>query len=60
MGRLISEGRMMESGLVHVRAAKVDGRWDDAYVVSEISVPTDFLAELDIRPNAKLIRKQGV
>ena len=33
--RLISEGRMPESGFVHVRAAKADGRWDCAYVVSE-------------------------
>ncbi|TYK64549.1 YdeI/OmpD-associated family protein [Colwellia echini] len=41
--RLISENRMMESGLVHVRAAKADGRWDNAYVVSEMEVPEDFL-----------------
>lgn len=42
--RLISEGRMMESGLVHVRAAKADGRRENAYVVSEMEVPADFLA----------------
>ena len=51
--RLISEGRMMESGLVHVRAAKVDGRWENAYVVSEIEVPADFLAALENKPNVK-------
>jgi len=36
---LIGNGRMMESGLVHVRAAKADGRWESAYVVSEMTVP---------------------
>lgn len=51
--RLISEGRMMESGLVHVRAAKADGRWENAYVVSEIEVPADFLAALQSKPNVK-------
>ena len=51
--RLISEGRMMESGLVHVRAAKADGRWENAYVVSEIEVPADFLAALESKPNVK-------
>ena len=51
--RLISEGRMMESGLVHVRAAKADGRWENAYVVSEIEVPADFLAALESTPNVK-------
>lgn len=51
--RLISEGRMMASGLVHVRAAKADGRWENAYTVSEIKVPTDFLAALESNPKAK-------
>jgi len=51
--RLIREGRMMESGLVHVREAKADGRWENAYVVSEIEVPADFLAALDSKPNVK-------
>lgn len=51
--RLISEGRMMESGLVHVRAAKADGRWESAYVVSEIEVPEDFIIALENKPNAK-------
>lgn len=52
--RLISEGRMTEPGLVHVRAAKADGRWENAYVVSEMKVPADFLAALDDKPKAKL------
>ena len=51
--RLISEGRMREPGLMHVRAAKADGRWEDAYRVSEIEVPADFLAELEKHPTAK-------
>jgi len=51
--RLIKDGRMTESGLVHVCAAKADGRWDKAYVLSEMKVPADFLAALESRPNAK-------
>jgi uncharacterized protein YdeI (YjbR/CyaY-like superfamily) len=51
--RLISEGRMRESGLVHVRAAKADGRWENAYVASEVKVPEDFLAALESKPKAK-------
>ena len=51
--RLISEGRMMESGLKLIRAAKADGRWENAYVVSEMEVPADFLAALDSEPKAK-------
>ena len=51
--RLITEGRMMESGLVHIRAAKADGRWESAYTASEIEVPADFLAALESKPEAK-------
>ncbi len=50
---LINEGRMMESGLVHVRAAQSDGRWESAYAASEMKVPEDFLAALDSKPKAK-------
>ncbi|MDO6694259.1 YdeI/OmpD-associated family protein [Aliiglaciecola sp. 3_MG-2023] len=50
---LISEGRMMEPGLVYVNAAKADGRWEKAYVVSEIEVPDDFIAALESQPRAK-------
>ena len=52
--RLISEDRMKEAGLVHVRAAKADGRWENAYVVSEMEVPADFLAALENQPRVKL------
>lgn len=51
--RLINEDRMKEPGLVHVRAAKADGRWENAYVVSEIEVPTDFIAALENQPIVK-------
>ncbi|MBV1911554.1 MAG: YdeI/OmpD-associated family protein [Kangiellaceae bacterium] len=51
--RLISEGRIKEPGLVHVRAAKEDGRWENAYSVSEMKVPEDFLLALKNKPNAK-------
>ena len=51
--RLISEDRMKEPGLVHVRAAKADGRWENAYVVSDIEVPADFLAALENQPRVK-------
>mgnify|MGYP003674936504 FL=1 len=50
---LTSEGRIQEAGLVHVRAAKADGRWESAYVVSEIEVPDDFLAALQNQPSVK-------
>ena len=43
----------MESGLVHVRAAKADGRWENAYKSSEMTVPEDFLEALDSKPKAK-------
>jgi uncharacterized protein YdeI (YjbR/CyaY-like superfamily) len=51
--RLINEARMMESGLIHIRAAKADGRWENAYVVSEMEVPEDFLAALEGKPAVK-------
>lgn len=54
VNRLIVENRMKEAGLVHVRAAKTDGRWENAYVVSEMKVPTDFIAALENQPKAKL------
>jgi len=51
--RLINENRIMESGLVHIRAAKSDGRWENAYVVSEMEVPTDFLTAIESVPSVK-------
>jgi uncharacterized protein YdeI (YjbR/CyaY-like superfamily) len=52
--RLITEERMKEAGLVHVRAAKADGRWENAYAVSEMEVPADFLAALEDQLRVKL------
>ena len=51
--RLINEGRMMEPGLAQVRAAKADGRWENAIAASEIEVPAEFLAALKSRPKAR-------
>ncbi|MBK7916599.1 MAG: YdeI/OmpD-associated family protein [Chloroflexi bacterium] len=52
--RLIAEGRMQEPGLIHVRAAQADGRWQAAYAPSsEMTMPEDFMAALEERPFAK-------
>jgi uncharacterized protein YdeI (YjbR/CyaY-like superfamily) len=52
--RLLAAGRMEEAGMVHVRAAQADGRWDNAYApASEMEMPADFLAALEQRPAAK-------
>ena len=50
---LIHLGRMQASGLLHVTAAKADGRWENAYAVSEMTVPEDFIAALADMPIAK-------
>jgi uncharacterized protein YdeI (YjbR/CyaY-like superfamily) len=51
--RLIRDGRMQTAGLAEVHAAKADGRWDTAYVASEIEVPEDFLAALHHEPQVQ-------
>lgn len=52
--RLINEGRMQPSGMVHVEAARADGRWEQAYAGSaEMELPDDFLRALDENPAAK-------
>lgn len=52
--RLIAEGRMQPAGLVHVEAARADGRWQRAYAGSaEMKLPDDFLGMLDAHPAAK-------
>ncbi|WP_271271103.1 YdeI/OmpD-associated family protein [Aliamphritea hakodatensis] len=51
--RLISEGRMMEPGLVQVHAAQADGRWESAYTASEMEVPADFIEALASQPEAQ-------
>jgi uncharacterized protein YdeI (YjbR/CyaY-like superfamily) len=53
--RLTAEGRMQEQGLVHVRAAKADGRWQAAYSpASEMNVPADFIAAVESKPKLKV------
>ncbi len=45
--RLIKEGRMQESGMQQVEAAKKDGRWQQAYDGQHsASMPEDFLSAL--------------
>ncbi|MBX3002073.1 MAG: YdeI/OmpD-associated family protein [Caldilineaceae bacterium] len=54
--RLMAEDRMQEAGLVHVRAAQADGRWEAAYApASEMTIPDDFLAALETRPKARAV-----
>lgn len=51
--RLIAEGRMQPAGLVHVEAAREDGRWEQAYAGSaDMVIPEDFLVELKKDPVA--------
>jgi uncharacterized protein YdeI (YjbR/CyaY-like superfamily) len=52
--RLLDEGRMHESGLAAVAAAKADGRWEAAYAgQAKIEVPNDLAAALAGEPKAK-------
>ena len=44
---------MMAPGLAYVHAEKSDGRWEAAYVVSEMAVPDDFILALEREPKAK-------
>ena len=51
--RLIAQGRMQSAGLVHVEAARSDGRWAAAYAGSAtMEMPEDFLAALQQNPVA--------
>lgn len=52
--RLIALGRMQPSGLVHIEAARQDGRWEQAYAGSaEMVIPEDFLDALEQNRPAK-------
>jgi len=54
IARLIEEERMTGHGLVHVEAAKADGRWDRAYASGEgMTIPEDLQAAIDAEPKAK-------
>jgi uncharacterized protein YdeI (YjbR/CyaY-like superfamily) len=52
VARLIAEGRMTEHGLVHVRAAQADGRWDAAYS-TDMAAPPALLAAIAACPAAQ-------
>jgi uncharacterized protein YdeI (YjbR/CyaY-like superfamily) len=52
--RLVAEGRVQPAGLVHIEAARKDGRWERAYAGSaEMVIPEDFLAHLAKNRRAK-------
>ncbi|KAA0074563.1 YdeI/OmpD-associated family protein [Tardiphaga sp. P9-11] len=53
IARLVEEERMTEHGLVHVEAARADGRWDRAYRVKASELPADLQAAIDAEPKAK-------
>lgn len=53
VARLIEAGLMTAHGLVHVEAAKADGRWDRAYGRSkDMPIPDDLLAAIEGSPEA--------
>jgi uncharacterized protein YdeI (YjbR/CyaY-like superfamily) len=51
IARLTREGRMQPSGYAQVEAAKADGRWDNAYRMSD-PPPADLLAAIEAEPAA--------
>jgi uncharacterized protein YdeI (YjbR/CyaY-like superfamily) len=52
--RLTKQGLMMPTGILEVERAKEDGRWAAAYdKPSDMSVPEDFLTDLNNHPKAK-------
>jgi uncharacterized protein YdeI (YjbR/CyaY-like superfamily) len=54
VARLVDEGRMTGHGLVHVDAAKADGRWQRAYGSGkDMRIPDDLQAAIDAEPKAK-------
>lgn len=51
---LIEERRMTPTGMLHVEAARADGRWTSAYEgQAKMAIPQDFLDALNDRPRAK-------
>lgn len=54
VARLVAEGRMTSHGLIHVEAAKADGRWKKAYASGkDMKIPPDLQAAIDAEPKAK-------
>lgn len=57
VNRLIEEGKMKESGLEEVSAAKKDGRWDKAYdSPKNMKVPDDFVQQISMKGNEKALK----
>lgn len=52
VARLTAAGRMQPAGIAHVEAAKADGRWAQAYRVSQSEAPPDLLAAIHAEPLA--------
>ncbi|HYW50204.1 MAG TPA: YdeI/OmpD-associated family protein [Gemmatimonadaceae bacterium] len=56
VARLVASGRMTPNGLIHVDAAKADGRWDAAYApirtASAGTLPDDLRAAIEASPRA--------
>ena len=58
VARLEKSGRMKAAGLKEVKAAKADGRWEQAYdSPRNITVPKDFLNELTKNKKAEVFFK---
>lgn len=57
VARLTEAGLMTEHGLVHVEAAKADGRWDAAYKTTQ-EAPADLLAAIAANADAQKIYDQ--
>jgi uncharacterized protein YdeI (YjbR/CyaY-like superfamily) len=53
VARLIANKRMTEHGMLHVEAAKADGRWDAAYASgAKMTAPAELLEALGRNPKA--------
>ena len=53
--RLLKAGKIKPYGLKEIEAAKIDGRWENAYhPQSAASIPEDFLIELGKNKKAKM------
>ena len=51
--KLIAEGRMTPAGMIHIEAAKTNGRWDTAYSGGKgAALPQDFLDAVAAGPQA--------
>jgi uncharacterized protein YdeI (YjbR/CyaY-like superfamily) len=59
VARLVADGRMTAHGMVHVDAAKADGRWDRAYANGKnLKIPQALQAAIDASPAASAMLSQ--